>query len=99
FDDYLDAAAAEITLQRVDAAAMLWRLHLLGADVGDRWRALVAGWRLDEATAGHSVFNDAHATMALLGAGEGQRARTWVALCREGAARGSGWNRELAHDV
>jgi hypothetical protein len=32
FDDYLDASRIEITLQRVDAAALLWRLRLLGAD-------------------------------------------------------------------
>ena len=39
----------EITLQRVDAASLLWRMRLLGADVGDRWRDLLAGWRLDAA--------------------------------------------------
>ena len=87
FDSYLDPARLEITLQRVDAASLLWRLHLLDADVGDRWQALVAGWRLDEAAAGRSVFNDVHATMALVGAGEMARAREWVALCR---ARPSG---------
>ncbi len=43
FDDYLDASRIEITLQRVDAAALLWRLRLLGADVGDRWQKLIAG--------------------------------------------------------
>ena len=82
FDAYLDSTRLEITLQRVDAASLLWRLHLLGADVGDRWHALVAGWRLDAAAAGRSVFNDVHATMALIGAGEMARAREWVALCR-----------------
>ena len=38
FDAYLDAEPNEITLQRVDAASLLWRLHLLGVDVGDRWQ-------------------------------------------------------------
>ena len=45
--------------------------------------ALVAGWPLDAAAAGHSVFNDAHATMALIGAGELARARGWLALCSD----------------
>jgi hypothetical protein len=70
FDAYLRAEANEITLQRVDAASLLWRLALQGADVGDRWQRLVAGWTLDEAVAGHSAFNDVHALLALLGAGE-----------------------------
>jgi len=99
FDDYLDAARIEITLQRVDAAALLWRLRLLGVDVGERWRALLAGWPLAAATAGHSVFNDAHATMALIGAGETARAREWVALCVDAAARGGGWNGALTLEI
>ena len=81
FDAYLDSTRIEITLQRDDAASLLWRLRLLDADVGDRWQALLAGWRLDAAAAGRSVFNDVHATMALIGAGEMARAREWVALC------------------
>jgi hypothetical protein len=99
FDDYLDASRIEITLQRVDAAALLWRLRLLDIDVGDRWRKLIAAWPLDAATAGHSVFNDAHATMALIGAGEMARAREWVTRCVEAAARGTGWNSALSREL
>ena len=32
-DSHLSGDALQITLQRVDAAAMLWRLHLLGHDM------------------------------------------------------------------
>ena len=99
FDDYLDPSRIEITLQRVDAAALLWRLRLLDVDVGDRWHELIAGWPLDAATAGHSVFNDAHAAMALIGAGEMARARQWVTLCVEAAARGTGWNSALSRHL
>ncbi len=99
FDDYLDASRIEITLQRVDAASLLWRLDLLGAGVGDRWRALLAGWPLDDASAGHSLFNDAHATLALIGAGETARARAWIARSLEGAAQRSGWNAELSREI
>jgi len=35
-DAHLSGDALQITLQRVDAAAMLWRLHLLGEDVSMR---------------------------------------------------------------
>ncbi len=75
----------QITLQRVDAAALLWRLHLLGADVGSRCAELVAGWDLSDAAAGYYAFNDVHAVLALLGAGEVSRAEAWVARCAERA--------------
>jgi len=99
FDDYLDAGRIEITLQRVDAAALLWRLRLLGADVGDRWQQLIAAWPLDAATAGHSVFNDAHATLALIGAGAPDRARDWVALSIDAAERRAGWNGDVSREL
>jgi len=99
FDDYLDAQRIEITLQRVDAASLLWRIALLDGDVGERWRALVAGWPLDATTAGHSLFNDAHATMALVGAGDIARAREWVALSLAAAERDGGWNGAVARTI
>ena len=99
FDDYLDASRIEITFQRVDAAALLWRLRLLGADVGDRWQQLVAAWPLDAAAAGQSVFNDAHATMALIGAGATAEAREWVALCIDEAGRRAGWNADVSREL
>ncbi len=99
YDAYLDAARIEITLQRVDAASLLWRIALLGADVGDRWRALLAGWRLDIAVAGQSVFNDLHATLALIGAGELAAARDWAALSLDAADRRTGWNHAISRDL
>ena len=82
-DGHLSGDDLQITLNRVDAAAMLWRLHLLGADVGARCRALLAAWDLDPAHAGHYAFNDLHAVLALLAAGEVARAEAWVARCAE----------------
>ena len=75
----------QITLQRVDAAALLWRLHLLGEDVAARCLPLVDGWDLSDAAAGYYAFNDVHAVMAMLGAGEVARAEAWVARCAERA--------------
>jgi hypothetical protein len=77
----------QITLQRVDAAALLWRLHLLGADVGARCAELLAGWALDDDSAGYYAFNDVHAVLAMLGAGEVARAEAWVARCAERVMR------------
>lgn len=49
-----------------NASALLWRLDLLGCDLGDRWSELAAIWE------GHAdgkclVFTDIHAAMAELG--------------------------------
>jgi tetratricopeptide (TPR) repeat protein len=84
-DTHLSGQALQITLQRVDAASMLWRLHLLGEDVATRCQALLAGWPLDDAVAGYYAFNDVHAVLALLAAGEVAHAESWVARCAQRA--------------
>lgn len=102
-DSHLAGDALQTSLQRVDAASVLWRLHLLGEDVHSRCAVLVANWPLlngasatgagfDVSTdaaetpqAGYYAFNDVHAVLALLGAGEQQRAEAHVARCAERA--------------
>jgi len=80
-DLHLSGEALQITLQRVDAAALLWRLHLLGEDVQGMARELVAGWAMDDAHAGYYAFNDVHAVLALVLAGDLPRAEAWLARC------------------
>lgn len=80
-DTHISGPALQITLQRVDAASMLWRLHLLGEDVTAPFAALVANWPMDNDAAGHYAFNDVHTLLALLGAGEFTRADAWLARC------------------
>jgi tetratricopeptide (TPR) repeat protein len=84
-DAHFSGDALQITLQRVDAAALLWRLHLLGEDIGGHAKALLEGWALDDEGAGHYAFNDVHAVLAMLGAGDLHRAEAWVARCAERA--------------
>jgi tetratricopeptide (TPR) repeat protein len=84
-DKRLSGDALQITLQRVDAAALLWRLHLLGSDVVSACHALLDGWDLSDAAAGYYAFNDLHAVLAMLGAGDVARAEAWVARCAERA--------------
>jgi hypothetical protein len=100
-DEHMAAAKMQITLERLDAAALLWRLHLLGVDVGPRWRDLVAAWDPTPAAAGHYAFNDLHVLLALLGAGEPARAQAWLRMVAE-RTEGAGattTNREMARDV
>jgi hypothetical protein len=82
-DKRLSGDNLQITLQRVDAASLLWRLQLLGADVGARCQRLLEGWDLSAEAAGYYAFNDLHAVLAMLGAGDMARAEAWVARCAE----------------
>jgi tetratricopeptide (TPR) repeat protein len=80
-DTHLNGAALQITLQRVDAASMLWRMHLLGQDMSAQFAALLAAWPVDDAQAGDYAFNDIHVVATMLGAGAHARAEAWVARC------------------
>ena len=99
FDRYLAAEQNEITLQRVDAASLLWRLALQGADVGARWSLLLAAWPLESEFAGRSAFNDVHALLALIGAGDLDRAERWRQLSLDRAEAGGPWNRAVSQDI
>jgi tetratricopeptide (TPR) repeat protein len=56
-----------IILEMIDASAMLWRLHLRGIDVGNRWELLADKW-VPVATDGSYAFNCVHAMIAFTGA-------------------------------
>jgi len=99
-DEHMAAAKTTIALERLDAAALLWRLHLLGVDVGVRWHELVAAWNPSADAIGHYAFNDVHALIALIGAGELDRAEAWMRLAAERAEASTAvTNREMARDV
>jgi tetratricopeptide (TPR) repeat protein len=68
FDGPIFGARSGLALDLVDAAALLWRLHLQGVELGTRWQAVADGWAALGA-AGQYAFNDAHAMMAFVGAG------------------------------
>jgi tetratricopeptide (TPR) repeat protein len=98
-DEHIAAANTSVALERLDSASLLWRLQLLGADVGPRWRELVDAWNPDEAAAGHYAFNDLHVLLALIGAGERTRAEAWLRAARERAEAAGGTNRAMAREV
>jgi tetratricopeptide (TPR) repeat protein len=59
-----------VPLELVDASAMLWRLHLDGVDVGNRFDPIADAWAGNlEGVASWYAFNDVHAVMAFIGAG------------------------------
>jgi tetratricopeptide (TPR) repeat protein len=74
-----------LALNLCNASALLWRLHMLGCDVSDRWRDLLPRWE-GHADGKTMLFNDLHATMAELGAGEENLAGRRLQWMRETAA-------------
>ena len=73
-DGPICGAASSVVLDMVDASSLLWRLHLRGIDVGDRWQALADRWA-PLATASNYAFNDMHAMMAFVAAGRAASAQ------------------------
>lgn len=80
-DAHLSGSALQITLQRLDATALLWRMHLMGVDVGARFVELLRDWRPADDEAGFYAFNDLHMLVAMLGADELLQAESWIARC------------------
>src|SRR5262245_201823 len=73
FDGPIYGKTSSVILDMVDASALLWRLHLRGVDVGDRFQALADNWT-PIATGGNYAFNDVHAMMAFVGADRNEMA-------------------------
>ncbi len=78
YDGSIRPAPTKVQLQMLDAAALLWRLHLQRADVGSRWTELADNYE-QSAEEGFYAFNDMHAMMAFAATGR---------HCRGGAAPG-----------
>ena len=88
YDGPMRATQRPVALSLTNASALLWRLDLLGVEVGDRWGELAALWQ------GHAdgkclVFADIHAAMAELGSGEASAVERRLMAMRETAASGA----------
>ncbi len=81
---------SEYQLPLLDAVALLWRMHLRGLDVGNRWAELADLYEKDDED-GFYAFNDMHAMLALVAAGRSSAAATRLAAM-ESAAEGQGTN-------
>jgi tetratricopeptide (TPR) repeat protein len=97
FDGPIFGGRSMLALNMVDASAILWRLHLAGHDVGDRWDGVAENW-VPKARSGNYAFNDAHAMMAFVGAGLAGPAQDLLEAQRE-AMRASDDNAVFTRDV
>jgi hypothetical protein len=84
-------------LELLDGSALLWRLHLLGHDVGKRWEELAQKWetRIDH---GYYVFNDVNAMMAFAATGNVAAQNRLIASVKR-AAEGKGTNAMMSREV
>ena len=78
-------------------SALLWRLDILGCDVGDRWADLASKWD-GHADGKCQVFTDMHAAMAELRSGQEALAERRLAWMRDTAA-GTGESAAICRDV
>ncbi|HXQ41336.1 MAG TPA: tetratricopeptide repeat protein [Candidatus Udaeobacter sp.] len=97
YDRQIRPRPSEIALEMVDASALLWRLHLSGAPVGQRWQELADAWA-GKAEDAYYAFNDAHAMMAFVGDGRDSAAAALLARL-ERRAREAGTNALLVAEV
>jgi tetratricopeptide (TPR) repeat protein len=97
YDGPIRAQPSGFALDTVDASALLWRLHLSGLHLGDRWQELATAWEA-HADGGSYAFNDWHAVMAFLGAGRDRDVERVSAQLRRNSAERSeaaGWARNI----
>jgi hypothetical protein len=89
YDRHIRPRPEALGLELADATAMLWRLHLRGIDVGDRWREVADQWE-PMAGDGYYAFNDMHAMMAFTAIGREKAAGELAAvLARRAGETGS----------
>ncbi len=97
YDGPIWGAKSDMAFDMVDAAALLWRLHLNGVELGERWAPLADAYeaKIDKGT---YAFDDAHAMMAFVGAGRTEAARALLDLQRQVLA-GDRDNASFVRDV
>jgi len=79
YDQHLKVHADSELMDMHDAVALLWRLTLLGCDVGNRWQSVADNYCkfIDQA---YMPFNDMHAMMSFVMSGRNQEAQLLIAV-------------------
>jgi tetratricopeptide (TPR) repeat protein len=84
--------------EMIDAAALLWRLHLADVALGDRFKAAALRWA-PHAEDAYCAFNDLHAMMAFVGSGRRDCASRLLAAQERRVARPWGANHDMTRLV
>ncbi len=98
YDNQIRQKSSDISLEELDAAAMLWRLNLMGIDVGDRWNELADKW---EPSAEDTLyaFNDMHAMMTFAGGGRDMAAARLLGAAASYVTERGGTNAKMTREV
>ncbi len=100
YDEQILPEESEVSLQMLDASALLWRLYLQDVDLGDRWKLIAELWaRKTPDENGYYAFNDLHAVIALLGAGRLPEARAILDDLQAAVATNPPLTAMMARDV
>ena len=97
YDSGVHPQHSELAMELVDAAALLWRLGLMGADVGPRWQDLLSVYE-SQAEDGYYAFNDMHAMMTFLSSDRFDLADRLIATMEARAGEG-GSNGMMTRDA
>jgi hypothetical protein len=97
YDEAIGGTGSQVVLDLVDASALLWRLHLRGVALGDRFASLADRWAA-VGGAGTYAFNDLHAMVAFVGADRPREQRALLeaqAAALEGDSDNAQFTREV----
>ena len=97
YDSRIRRFGSTTALEMVDAAALLWRLHLRGIDVAERWSELADCFE-PMARDAYYAFTDMHAMMAFVADRRDNAAATLLAALERRAA-GNGTNAMMTREV
>ncbi|WP_019918951.1 tetratricopeptide repeat protein [Methyloversatilis discipulorum] len=97
FDDAVFGRAPGLVFDFIDMSALLWRLHLRGIDVGERWQAVADRWAPMAARSLYA-FSDMHAMMAFAATGRTAQMRSLIDA-QEMALAGEGDNAGFIAEV
>lgn len=97
YDGAIRPRPSTVVLELIDAAALLWRLHLRGVDTGARWHELAQAWA-PTVEHGYYAFNDFHAMMTFVACADEPAAQALLATLERRAA-GSGTNAMMSREV
>ena len=97
YDAGIRPQANELRLMMLDAAALLWRMHLRRMNVGKRWEELAASYGKGNEN-GFYAFNDMHAMMAFVATGRSREAASLLKAV-EASAREGNTNGRMAREA
>lgn len=100
YDERLAPQASSISLELLDATALLWRISLQNHDVGKRWSVVADMWADKTPTEnGYYAFNDLHAIIAFVGADRLDLAREVFQAVSSAATANSDTTGRMASEI